>query len=96
MKKAFYLLLASLVLVAAPAYAQADALSEYGPLGLGLMFGLAVMGGALAQGKAISSGLDSIGRNPSASGTIMVQMLIGLAFVESLVILGFVIAFLKF
>ena len=55
--------------------------------------GLAALGGTLGQGKAISSGLDAIGRNPSAQGKIFIPMLIGLAFVESLVILSFVIAF---
>ncbi|MBX7142813.1 MAG: ATP synthase F0 subunit C, partial [Oligoflexia bacterium] len=42
--------------------------------------------------KAISAALESIGRNPAAQGKLFVPMLIGLAFVESLVIIAFVIA----
>lgn len=61
-------------------------------LAAGLTIGLAAFGGALGQGKAISAGLDAIGRNPAAQGKLFVPMLIGLAFVESLVIIAFVIA----
>ncbi len=62
-------------------------------IGAGVAIGLAALGGTLGQGKAISSALDSIGRNPAAQGKLFIPMLIGLAFVESLVIIAFVIAF---
>jgi F-type H+-transporting ATPase subunit c len=62
----------------------------------GLAIGLAVVGGALGQGKAISASLDSIGRNPAAAGKLLTPMLLGLALVESLVILAFVIAYLLY
>ena len=62
-------------------------------IGAGVAIGLAALGGTLGQGKAISSALESIGRNPSAQGKLFIPMLIGLAFVESLVIVAFVIAF---
>ena len=74
--------------------AAASAASSLLPLGAGLAIGLAALGGTLGQGKAISSALDSIGRNPSASGSLFTPMLIGLVFVESLVIFSFVIAYL--
>lgn len=61
-------------------------------IGAGVAIGLAALGGTLGQGKAVSSALDSIGRNPGAQGKIFVPMLLGLAFVESLVIIAFVIA----
>lgn len=70
----------------------AEGSGVYGPLGAGLAIGLAAIGGSLGQGKAISSAMDSIGRNPAAAGKLLVPMLIGLAFVETLVILSFVIA----
>ncbi len=60
--------------------------------GAGLAMGLAVLGGGLGQGKAISSALDATGRNPSASGSLRITLVLGLAFVESLVIFTFVIA----
>jgi len=57
-------------------------------------FGIAIAAsvGAMAQGKAISTGLDGIARNPGASGKIQTPMIIGLAFVESLVIYALVVS----
>lgn len=62
-------------------------------LGAGLAIGLAAIGGALGQGKTVSSALDGIARNPAAQGKIFTPMIIGLALIESLVIYAFVIAF---
>lgn len=42
---------------------------------------------AIAQGKLVSSMLESIGRNPSAAGKMNVPFFVGLAFIESLLIL---------
>ena len=61
-------------------------------IGAAIAIGLAGLGGTLGQARAISAGLESMGRNPSASGKVFVPMLLGLALVESLVILAFVIA----
>ena len=69
--------------------------SEWVPIGIGLTMGIAALGGALGQGKAISSALESIGRNPSTAGKIFTYLLVGLAFIESLVIISFVVVFLK-
>jgi F-type H+-transporting ATPase subunit c len=55
--------------------------------------GIAAFGGALGQGKAISAALDGIARNPGATSKIQMPMLIGLAFIESLVIYVLLIAF---
>lgn len=95
MNRLKYIGTALLLLIATPAFAEStNALGEYAPIGIGLALGLAVLGASIGQGKAVSSGLDSIGRNPSVSGTILVQMLIGLAFIESLVILAFAVSFI--
>jgi len=61
-------------------------------LGAGLGIGLAALGGTLGQGKVIASTLDAIGRNPGAAGKMGLWFFVGLALVESLVILAFVIA----
>lgn len=65
---------------------------SYIPLGAGIGMGLAAGLGGIGLGKAIGAGLEATGRNPGASGKIMVTMLIGLAFIELAVILTFVIA----
>jgi F-type H+-transporting ATPase subunit c len=63
-------------------------------LAAGLGLGIAALGGALGQGKAIAAALDGIGRNPGASGKITTPMIIGLAMIESLVIYSLVVSLL--
>jgi F-type H+-transporting ATPase subunit c len=65
-------------------------------LAAAISIGLAAFGGALGQGTAIRSALESIGRNPAASGKIQTPMIIGLALIESLVIYAFVISFMLY
>ena len=55
-----------------------------------LALGLAILGGTLAQGRAAAAAYDGICRNPSASEKVFTPMILGLALIESLVILGFV------
>ena len=98
MKNVVKFLALAAAMVPTLAFAEGEAAHTGGsvmiPLGIGITMGLAALGGTLGQGKAISSALDSIGRNPSASGKVFTPMLVGLAFVESLVILSFAIAYL--
>ena len=63
-------------------------------IGAGLAIGIAVVGGALGQGKAIASAMEGIGRNPGSSEKIFVPMIIGLALIESLVIFALLIAYM--
>jgi len=63
-------------------------------LGAGLAIGLAAFGGGLGQGRAAGSSLEGIARNPGASDKMFVPYILGLAFIESLVLYAFVIAFL--
>ena len=61
--------------------------------GAGIAIGLAVLGGALGQGRAAAAALEGISRNPGASARIQTPMILGLALIESLVLLAFVISF---
>jgi F-type H+-transporting ATPase subunit c len=63
-------------------------------LGAGLGIGIAAFGGALGQGKAAAAALDGIARNPGAADRVFTPLILGLAFMESLVILAFLINFL--
>ena len=63
-------------------------------LAAGIAIGLAVLGGTLGQGRAVAAALEGIGRNPGAAPRIQTPMILGLALIESLVLFGFVIAFL--
>lgn len=85
--------------VAAPAVASAQEAagasgSDKSILGIAmaLAIGLAAFGGGGGQGRAVASALEGICRNPNAKDQVFVPMLIGLAFIESLVIFSFVIA----
>lgn len=64
------------------------------PVGIGLGIGLAVLGGGLGQGKIGAAALEGIARNPSASDKVFVPMILGLAFVESLVLFCWVLCFM--
>ena len=62
-------------------------------IGAGVAIGLGVLGGGLGQGKAAAAALEGISRNPGAAPRIQTPMILGLALIESLVLLAFVIAF---
>lgn len=91
---------ATALLAGMPAWAQEAAAHGgmtdklYIPLGAGFMVGLAALGGTLAQGKIGASAMDGIARNPQAGKDMFTPMIIGLVFAESLVIFGWVLAFL--
>lgn len=59
------------------------------PLGLSL----AACGSAFALGKTVASAMDATGRQPEASGKILINMTIGCAFIEAITIYVLVFAF---
>jgi F-type H+-transporting ATPase subunit c len=59
------------------------------PLGLGL----AAFGCALGLGKAVSSAMEAMGRQPEAIGQIQTAMIIGAAFIEALTIYALLTVF---
>jgi F-type H+-transporting ATPase subunit c len=66
---------------------------SWASFGAAIAIGLGVLGGALGQGRAAAAALEGIARNPGASARIQTPMILGLALIESLVLLSFVIAF---
>ncbi len=60
-----------------------------------IAIGLAVFGGTMAQGKASSAALEGIARNPAAQEKMFTPFILALALIESLVILAFLVAFIK-
>jgi F-type H+-transporting ATPase subunit c len=80
--------------VQAAVQAASGQLREFGlAIGAGLGLGLAAAGGALAQGRAVSSAMEGLSRNPQASDRMFLPLILGLVFIESLVIYTLVIAF---
>lgn len=70
----------------------------FSSLAFGIIFGLAIAAATcgLAMGKAISHALESMARQPELSGGLQTNMIIGLAFIESLTIYTLVVAFMLF
>ena len=60
-----------------------------------IAIGLAVLGGTSAQGKAAAAALEGMARNPAASDKLFTPLILSLALIESLVILAFLVAFVK-
>ncbi|MCG8549574.1 MAG: ATP synthase F0 subunit C [Desulfobacterales bacterium] len=58
----------------------------------GLAIGIAAFGCGIGQGLGLSGAMSGISRNPEAAGKIQVNMLIGLAMIESLCIYALVVA----
>jgi F-type H+-transporting ATPase subunit c len=50
---------------------------------------------AQGQGRAASAACEALGRNPAARTGIQVALILGLAFIESLVLFTLVIIFVK-
>lgn len=62
-------------------------------IGMALAAGLGVIGAGFGIGKIGGSAMDSIGRNPEASGKVASNMIVAIAFAEALGILAIVVAF---
>lgn len=84
---------ATVALAADPAAAPAamDAIGKIA-IAAGIAIGVATIGPGIGQGLAVFSALQGIARNPEAAGAIRVNMLIGLALLESLVIYALVVS----
>jgi F-type H+-transporting ATPase subunit c len=101
-KKLFVLVsLMAVMMLATPVFAQAEPAAT-GAAGVNWValaagFSIAIAAGlaALGQGKVASAACEGMARNPAARAGIQTAMLLGLAFVESLVLFTFVIILLK-
>ena len=63
-------------------------------IGIGLIMGLAGLGIGLGQGIALSKAMEGISRQPEAGGQIQTALIVGMAIMETIGVLGFVIAFM--
>ncbi len=93
----FMMMMASVMAV--PAFAQGTAGAVAGTNWVAITSGFAIALAAglagLGQGRAAAAACDAVGRNPAARPGIMVFLIIGLAFIESLVLFTLVIIFVK-
>ncbi len=93
-KVLFTLVVLVALLVAAPVAAQDEeaGASDWGIAAAAFAIAIAAFGGAIGQGRATAAAISAIARNPSAGGDIRLAMILGLAFIESLVIYALIIA----
>ncbi|HEY1649809.1 MAG TPA: ATP synthase F0 subunit C [Terracidiphilus sp.] len=98
MRKLQYLFMAlSALCFAVPAFAQTGGApaASLVPIGAGLGMGLAAGLCGLGQGRAVASATEALARNPGTRGGIMLFLVLGLAFIESLTLFTMVIVFAK-
>lgn len=63
-------------------------------LAMALAAGLGVMGPGIGIGLIGGRAMEAIGRNPDASGKIVSNMILAIAFAEALGVLALVVAFI--
>ena len=73
-----------------------EAASETGTkaLAAGIAIGLGALGGTLAMGMAIFKSVDGIARQPEAEGKIRTTLMLGLVFIETVVIYALIVTIL--
>ena len=93
----FVMMMASVLAVPAFAQTGGGATGSTNWVAITSGFAIAIAAGLAAQGqgRAASSACEALGRNPAARAGIQVALILGLAFVESLVLFTLVIIFVK-
>ncbi len=90
------LMVLSLLCFAVPAFAQSgSAAVDLAPIGIGIGIALAAGLCGMGQGRAIASATESVARNPGATASIQLLLILGLAFIESLTLFTFAMIFIK-
>jgi F-type H+-transporting ATPase subunit c len=93
--------LIAVLFAAMPALAQGqEAVAEssnrgYGYLAAVIGFGIAAGLCGLGQGRVAGAACEGMARNPSAYNRVQVALILGLAFIETLVIFTFVVVLLR-
>lgn len=98
MRKLQYLFMTlSALCFAVPVFAQTGAAPAVSliPIGAGIGMGLAAGMCGMGQGRAVASATEALARNPGTRAGIMLFLVLGLAFIESLTLFTMVIVFAK-
>jgi F-type H+-transporting ATPase subunit c len=67
---------------------------DIGSIGSGLAFGLGAIGPGIGLGYLIGKAIESMARQPEAAGMVRTTMFLGIAFVEAIMLFGFVLSFI--
>jgi len=95
-----FLALVAMMTMAMPAFAQGGAAAAAGGanwVAIASGFGIAIAAGlaGLGQGRVGAAACEAMARNPAARPAIQLALILGLAFIESLVLFTLVIIFAK-
>ena len=74
--------------------AAAQEVTSNKAMAAGVMIGVACLGGALGMGISISRTTEAIARQPEAAGPIRTSMMMGLVFIETVIIYALIVAIL--
>jgi F-type H+-transporting ATPase subunit c len=86
---------------AAPVFAQAaapdnvESVNKYKAIAAGLGFALAAALAAIGQSRVAGAAAEGVARNPGAGARIQTMMILGLVFIETLVLFTLVVVFAK-
>ncbi len=72
---------------------NANTVAKWRAVAAAFGFAIAVAGGAIGQSRIAASAVEGAARNPGAAARIQTIMILGLVFIESLVIFTLVIMF---
>lgn len=67
---------------------------DMGPIGKGLVYGLAAIGPGIGIGIVFGKAIEAVARQPEARGLVQPLMFLGFALVEALALFGFVLFFI--
>ncbi|HYN85221.1 MAG TPA: ATP synthase F0 subunit C [Pyrinomonadaceae bacterium] len=100
LRMAFFTILGVLAM-AAPTFAQTVAadneqsVAKYGRLAAGFGFAIAAALAAIGQSRVAAAAAEGVARNPGAGARIQTMMILGLVFIETLVLFTLLIVFVK-
>ena len=102
LRMAFFTIVGVLAM-AAPTLAQggaaaadnAESVNKYKAIAAGLGFALAAALAAIGQSRVAAAAAEGVARNPGAGARIQTMMILGLVFIETLVLFTLVVVFAK-
>ncbi|MCA1621146.1 MAG: ATP synthase F0 subunit C [Acidobacteria bacterium] len=92
---------ATMLMTAAPTFAQAaaadnaESVNKYKAIAAGFGFAIAAALAAIGQSRVAAAAAEGVARNPGAGARIQTLMILGLVFIETLVLFTLVIVFAK-
>ena len=99
LRMAFFAVL-TMLMTAVPTFAQdaadnVESVNKYKAIAAGLGFALAAALAAIGQSRVAAAAAEAVARNPGAGARIQTLMILGLVFIETLVLFTLVIVFAR-